>query len=976
MYMPSKAVPNHAGDAISGSPTILDRLAEVLLVPAGVVPMWLSSQASTAVGSGDRQILVCAESTADLEEARRWLLASGYKDLALFFRGEAAELLRLLPFSIDRIILDGQAANWKNILADVLLKLAPAARIVLTNAPAPPELPRAPGDFVRYEEIEAKAGTIVFQAHSELQSRRRLSKSFFRQTAEALWLWHQRQESSSRRELVNLTSAARLELLSSSRSVEWGTEWPFYTHRSNVPSTLPDGSPWPTISIVTPSWNSGRFVEEAILSVLNQGYPNLEYIVIDGGSTDNTVSILKRYSERLAWWISEKDQGQGDAINKGMLRATGQIATWLNADDMLAPGALHAAAFAFWKTQADLVAGTCQVLREGNVVEEHLTSAVSGPLALNELLDVSGKWLLGAFFYQPEVLFKRDLWFRVGGRVEDTLHYVMDYHLWLRFAHVGASLAVIGTPIAIYRIHAGQKTFTPDTYTGELRAVASSFSSGLEQKIRPRGSNERRRDRLCITMIDLLPDDREVSGRPLAKLLATTAHDVHYVRPGLDSIVSISPQPISADELNAMLGGAKPDLAIILGEDDSVLQQAQAFANEPLHTVLLFNRVPGEHTGTSLKLLSQLIPRPAVAATCPVLAAELQRLTREKCATVIPLDFTDEGRRLPPSRQAARALLALPEDAFIVYWPGRNVSYESLRAQVLSQAAMVLGPADVLLTDSPDLKQLHKGGFRCVEVMHKEGAATIGPYAADVVVLTAPEPAGLINQCALGGTPALVSDRLVLPACTAGVAAFSEQVDDSLAHSLMHFRQSPRWREIQGRFRNLDGSLDNTSLAVLHQLHTLFLSLFPELVPNLVVSLNKTAGFTERNILVGWSFEENVGEIEGPSAELGLGRFRWLKGPSCRIKYETLEPGRRTLLLGLRNQLPYQGIRFVLNGEFVGQHEVPASEDLSAETSIFLPVEIGKTNLLELEFSAWTMALGAQKNRACALTNLALFRID
>src|SRR5215831_6967351 len=169
MYMPSETAPSHAGEAIRGSPTSLDRLAEVILVSAGVVPMWLSVQSSTAAGSGDRQILVCAESTADLEEARRWLLASGYKDLALFFRGEAAELLQLLPFSIDRIILDGQAANWRNILADVSLKLAPAARIVLTNAPTPPELPRAPGDFVRYDEIEAKAGTIIFQVHSELQ---------------------------------------------------------------------------------------------------------------------------------------------------------------------------------------------------------------------------------------------------------------------------------------------------------------------------------------------------------------------------------------------------------------------------------------------------------------------------------------------------------------------------------------------------------------------------------------------------------------------------------------------------------------------------------------------------------------------------------------------------------------------------------------------------------------------------------------
>ena len=120
--------------------------------------------------------------------------------------------------------------------------------------------------------------------------------------------------------------------------------WPWTVETPPVPLARPDGSPWPRISIVTPSYNQGQFIEETIRSVLLQGYPDLEYIIIDGGSTDQSVEIIKKYEAWLTYSVSENDGGQSHAINKGFERATGVLLSWLNSDDVLLPDALAAVA--------------------------------------------------------------------------------------------------------------------------------------------------------------------------------------------------------------------------------------------------------------------------------------------------------------------------------------------------------------------------------------------------------------------------------------------------------------------------------------------------------------------------------------------------------------------------------------------------------------------------------------------------------
>src|SRR4051812_31313130 len=119
--------------------------------------------------------------------------------------------------------------------------------------------------------------------------------------------------------------------------------WP-WTECIESPATRPDGSTWPRVSVVTPSYNQGQYFEETIRSVLLQGYPDLEYIIVDGGSSDETLDIIKKYEPWLTFWISEKDRGQADAINKGLVRCTGEIFQFINSDDFLDQGSVHAVA--------------------------------------------------------------------------------------------------------------------------------------------------------------------------------------------------------------------------------------------------------------------------------------------------------------------------------------------------------------------------------------------------------------------------------------------------------------------------------------------------------------------------------------------------------------------------------------------------------------------------------------------------------
>lgn len=209
-------------------------------------------------------------------------------------------------------------------------------------------------------------------------------------------------------------------------------------------------SVYPKITIVTPSYNQGRYLEQTILSVLDQNYPNLEYMVIDGGSTDDSVEIIKKYEKHLAYWVSEKDKGQSDAINKGLKRFTGDIFNWLNSDDYLEKDALFKIAEAFNRhPQARAFCFTLSHLKGNVKIPFNRLNNPSDPL----------QCFCDPVINQPSTFYHKEA-IDYFGSLNVCLHYCMDYEWWLKFLFRFGVEAVYAKDekVAVFRIHEESKT--------------------------------------------------------------------------------------------------------------------------------------------------------------------------------------------------------------------------------------------------------------------------------------------------------------------------------------------------------------------------------------------------------------------------------------------------------------------------------------------------------------------------------------
>ena len=206
------------------------------------------------------------------------------------------------------------------------------------------------------------------------------------------------------------------------------------------------------VSIITPSYNQAPYLEETIKSVLAQDYPRIEYAIVDGGSTDGTVELIKKCEDKLAWWVSDKDKGHTDAINKGFARATGEILAWLNSDDTYEPGAIAAAVkYLQEHPEVGMVYGNCNFIDESGRVIGKFNSAQTSYRLLRQGY---------AHIPQQTMFFRTELWRQVGP-LDPSFYFAMDYDLWTRLA-ARTEIKYVPQIWANFRLHTSGKTILAD----------------------------------------------------------------------------------------------------------------------------------------------------------------------------------------------------------------------------------------------------------------------------------------------------------------------------------------------------------------------------------------------------------------------------------------------------------------------------------------------------------------------------------
>lgn len=234
-------------------------------------------------------------------------------------------------------------------------------------------------------------------------------------------------------------------------------------------------SEWPRISIVTPSYQQARFLPWTIRSVLGQGYEDLEYFVVDGGSTDGSVEVIRNYESRLSWWCSEPDGGQTQAINKGFRRATGEIVGWVNSDDMLLPGCLHRVAKAFRDPAVQVICGWGVMMSESGHLRRRwvLGQPTASQLRAHSVL------------FQPSVFWRRSLFGKVGF-LDETFRLCMDQDFFARMAEQDVIPRLLPKFLSAYRKHAETKTnLGASVGLEESSRIRSRFAGCNEVRERP-----------------------------------------------------------------------------------------------------------------------------------------------------------------------------------------------------------------------------------------------------------------------------------------------------------------------------------------------------------------------------------------------------------------------------------------------------------------------------------------------------------
>lgn len=791
--------------------------------------------------------------------------------------------------------------------------------------------------------------------------------------------------------------------------------WPYLDPDPRVlPATMPGGRPWPRITVVTPSFNQGRYIEETILSVRNQGYPNVEHIVMDGGSTDETREILARYRDGFAHMVSEPDGGQSDAINRGFRLATGEILTWLNSDDQLAPGALASVALAFARSGVDMVAGECHIYRDGELVEQHLTSCADGPLPLEDLLDIDGCWLQGQFFYQPEVMFTRAIWERAGGHVRTDLYHSMDYELWLRMAGVGAKLHVIGRPVARFRFHSDQKTAgtVVGGFRAELPRARDAFLAGLGRSFAARPAPEVRQRLRVVLFNDLgFAYGAGIAHRRLGEAFASAGHEVFAVCASSGEHHGKAAPRTTREGIISRIAGLRPDLVVIGNLHGADLDPAipgliaarfpAAFVMHDLW--MLTGRCA--YTGGCRKYLEGCdelcsCPRvhPQLAPASVRGAWEGKRLAlsaardlaiwanSEWSLSKVREALDSPGALAGPPAQAikfgfeldtfrprdkgdCRDMLGLPRDRFIIMSSGSSVSDPRKGIAHLAEALRVLDLEDMLVVsvgwfspgETPPIPGMRAMGYmkdpQQLAALYAAADLFVGPSLEEAFGQVYIEAAACGTPSVgypVGGKPEAILDGLS--------GRLAESVNPaSLARAIGELYGNPALRTNMGTWGRLWVENEWSMHASYHRLLATMRS--QGIADRLKLGTKIELPMAPRPLgipvlvtgtLPAWRSVSGFDHWEGPYPERKLTRCRWALGPGAGFEVDAERAGPARLLIAGRCYLQGQRIRLVQDGRDLGDREFARDSGTNRDHVIAFDVTLREgVNPFELHFWKW-----------------------
>ena len=940
----------------------------------------VSVQASRDAG-WEPQYFAIESNVASIDRIHRKFLRKRIEDNAVFFHGALSGFRNAIPI-VPSMVIVNQRDSLDGILSHLALFLAQGTPVYLQDwFQGEPDLP--PWSSDAYQNFGRFGDSVLLLAKSAGSSSSiGFTEDEFDVVQKSFCFGRKRlNQNLGKRPVTEASVACRSD-----------KKWPFRKDPTSYPDTLPDGSAWPKISIVTPTYNQGQFIEETINSVIHQNYPNLEYIVVDGGSTDQTPDILKRYSDSFAKLISEPDDGQSHAINKGMAEATGEILTWLNSDDLLAPGTLYSMAMAFWKSRADMVVGTVQFLQDGQIVGEHLTSCPNGALQLSELLDLENNWLEGRFFYQPELMFTRDLWERAGGYVDEDLYYSMDHELWLRFAIAGANLHVIGRPTVIYRVHDEQKT--NDDYRPELKSVNRRY---IEKFGAPDSRNRLQPKKYRVVFVNDV-GARYGAGIAHGRLKDSMVAAGHYATL-VCSQSEADANPKTADEIYQEVASNNPDLVVFGNLHNSPLDMGLVDrVSERWPTVFVMHDLwlatgrciysgscgkfqsncdsscptAGEYPAMNPEQIESAFRRKLNVISNPrklvVMAnsestadvAESSAITNKAVLKTLKYGFpTHIFKRRDQS--VCREVLGLPQDAFIVLFASVNVSEERKGVRHLFEALNRLQLDNLLpvcIGYSADASDLYPGTITLGYIDDPYQNAMIYS-AADVFVGPSLEEAfgQVFVEAAACGTPAIGYPVGGVPeAIVDGVTGrIAKEVHPAaLAREISNLYFDEEYRKNLSVWGRIEVENEWSYRSAYHQFNNLLrevpehigflpptkISFDPAKTHGIVSGRGRQFGILEKTgsyVLHGTGFteEEYLELLDGSRRKV-----RWSVGGSSQLTVQVDGDASHQVIAQCLNPLPEQTIDVFCNGSKINSVAIQAKQNFLDPVDICLVPEL------------------------------------